>query len=53
MRTRDLSVYVICCSADEAVKVAKELGPDGLYIRIDGISDEAEAEAIIQRMSAL
>jgi hypothetical protein len=52
MRKRGLSVYTICKSGDEAVALTRELGPDGLFIRIDGVQDEAEAESIVEKVSA-
>lgn len=53
MRRRGWCVYVICQSADEAVSVTRELGPDGLFIRIDGVRTAEEGERTIARIRAV
>lgn len=50
IRRRGLAIYVVCKSGDEAVLLARELGPDGLYIRVDGVVSEAEGLEIINRL---
>jgi hypothetical protein len=48
IRKRGLSVYAVCTSAEEAVALAGELGPDGLYIRVEGIENEDQAQRLIE-----
>ncbi len=51
IRRRGFSL-MINTTVEEAVALTRELGPDGLFLLLNGISSEAEAEAAIAAVSA-
>jgi hypothetical protein len=53
IRKRKLCLHIWCFTVDEAVELAKELGPDGLILVLAPLDSTAEAEKAIKRISSV
>jgi hypothetical protein len=51
IRSRNLSLYVNCCTVEQALQLTKELGPDGLFIVLPSFESEIEAQYAIERIT--